>query len=154
MNFIENTLEVTAMLIYYLQAQTEIETEDVYEVFYGDKNLLDFSDYPQDWKLFILVNKKITGKMKGEFKGEIISEFVGLKSKMYILIDVNGEEIKIAKGVNKNVENTRHKEFVDALFNKNWQDTEWNKFKVNYIKFELMMFAKFLCLVLMIKDTY
>ena len=73
---------------------------------------------------------------------------------MYILIDVNDEEIKIAKGVNKNVENTRHKEFVDALFNKNWQDTEWNKFKVNYIKFELMMFAKFLCLVLMIKDTY
>ena len=43
---------------------------------------------------------------------------------MYILIDVNDEEIKIAKGVNKNVENTRHKEFVDALFNKNWQDTE------------------------------
>ena len=112
------------MLIYYLQAQTEIETEDVYEVFYGDKNLLDFSDYPQDSKFFVLVNKKIFGKMKGEFKGEIISEFVGLKSKMYILIDVNGEEIKIAKGVNKNVENTRHKEFVDALFNKNWQDTE------------------------------
>ena len=57
--------------------------------------------------------------MKGEFKGKIISEFVGLKSKMYSLVDVDGEENKKAKGFKKNfVNNTRHKEFVDVLFNK------------------------------------
>ena len=57
--------------------------------------------------------------MKDEFKGKIINEFVGLKSKMYSLVDVDGEENKKAKGVNKNVvKNTRHKEFVDFLFNK------------------------------------
>ena len=30
--------------------------------------------------------------MKYEFKGKVISEFVGLKSKMYVLIDVDNKE--------------------------------------------------------------
>ena len=47
--------------------------------------------------------------MKDEFKGKIISEFVGLKSKMCSLVMVNNEEIKKAKGINKNVvKNIRH----------------------------------------------
>ena len=41
--------------------------------------------------------------MKDEFKGNIISEFVGLKSKMHLFIAVDDEEVKKAKGVNKNV---------------------------------------------------
>ena len=61
----------------------DIKTEDVYEDFYQDKNLCDFSDYPLDSKFFGLVNKNVIGKMKDEFKEKIISEFVGLKSKMY-----------------------------------------------------------------------
>ena len=39
--------------------------------------------------------------MKDVFKGKIISEFVGLNSKMYSLIDVDNEESKKANGVNK-----------------------------------------------------
>ena len=39
--------------------------------------------------------------MKDEFKGKIISEFAGLKSKMYSLISVDNEEVTRAKGVNK-----------------------------------------------------
>ena len=35
--------------------------------------------------------------MKGELKGKIISEFVGLKSKMYSLIAVDSEEVKKQK---------------------------------------------------------
>ena len=37
----------------------EIETEDVYEDFYQDKNLFDFSDYPLDSEFFDPVNKKL-----------------------------------------------------------------------------------------------
>ena len=48
----------------------EIKTEDVYEDFFEDKNLFDFSDYPLDSKFFDPVNKKIIGKMKEEFKGK------------------------------------------------------------------------------------
>ena len=78
----------------------EIETGNVYKDFYEDKNLFDFSDYLRDLKFFDLVNKKIIGKMKDEFKGKIISEFVGLKSKIYSLVDADGEENKKAKEVN------------------------------------------------------
>ena len=94
----------------------EIKTEDVYEDFYLDKNLLDFSDYPLDSKFFDPVNKKVIGKMKDELKGRIISEFVGLKSKlqMYSLISVDDEQVRKAKGVNTKI---KHKEFVHVLFN-------------------------------------
>ena len=39
--------------------------------------------------------------MKNEFKGKLIIEFVGVKSKMYSLISVDDEEVNKAKGVNK-----------------------------------------------------
>ena len=75
----------------------EIKTEDVYEDFYRDKNLFDFSDYPLDSKFFDPVNKKAIGKMKDEFKGKIISDFAGLKSKMYSLIRVDDKELCLIK---------------------------------------------------------
>ena len=93
----------------------EIKTKDVYEYFYQDENLFDFSDYPLDSKFFDPVNKNVIGKIKDEFKGKIIGEFVGLKSKIHSLISVDNKEVTKAKGVNKK---TRHKEFVDVLFNK------------------------------------
>ena len=94
MDFITNTLKVN--LVY------ETKTEDVSEDFYKDKNFFSFSDYSQDsMKLhsnfFDPVNKKVIGKVKHEFKGQIISEFVGLNSKMYSLIPVEGKEIKKQK---------------------------------------------------------
>ena len=77
--------------------------------------MFDFSEYPLDLKFFDPVNKKVADKMKDEYKGKIIREFVGLKSKLYSLISVDNEELTKAKGVNKKI---RHKEFVDVLFNK------------------------------------
>ena len=56
--------------------------------------------------------------MKDEVKGKLISEFE-LKSKMYSLIDVDGEEVKKAKGVSKNVaKNIRHNINVFCLIKK------------------------------------
>ena len=40
----------------------------------------------------IFLIKKVIGKMKDEFKGEIINKFVGLKSKKYPLVSVYGKE--------------------------------------------------------------
>ena len=53
---------------------------------------------------------------------KIISYFIGLKSKMYSLINADksslSTSIKKAKGVNKNiVRKIRHKEYIDVLFN-------------------------------------
>ena len=75
----------------------ENKTEDVCEDFYLDKDLFDFSDYPVNLKFFDSSNKKIIGKMKDKFKGEIVSEFTGLKSKMYSLINVEDKEVTKAK---------------------------------------------------------
>ena len=55
--------------------------------------MFDFSDYPQNWKFFDSVNKKVIDKMKDEVKGKKNSEFVGLKSKMHSLVTVNNERI-------------------------------------------------------------
>ena len=44
-------------------------------------NLFDFKDYPEDSNLFDPVNKKVTGKLKDEVKGKIISEFFCIKVK-------------------------------------------------------------------------
>ena len=93
----------------------EIKTEDVYENAYSDKDLFDFSDCPVNSKFFDITNKKVTGKMKDEFKAEIIHEFVGLKSKMFSSITVKDEDVVKAKGVNKKI---RHEEFGEILFNK------------------------------------
>ena len=41
------------------------------------------SNYPKDLKLFDETNKKVIGKMKDEFGGVIVDEFVRLKSKMH-----------------------------------------------------------------------
>ena len=88
----------------YKMKNNSIETNDFYEEFYKDKDLFDFSEYPQDSNFLVI------GKIKDEFKGKIISEFVGLKSKMYLSTDVYNEEDKRATEVDKNnVKNKRHK---------------------------------------------
>ena len=71
--------------------------QDVYEDFYLDKDLFDFSDYLLHSKLFDPVNKKVIGKAKDEFKVKIISEFFGSKSKMYSLISVDNVEVTKAR---------------------------------------------------------
>ena len=53
--------------------------------------------------------------MKDEFAGVIVNEFVGLKSKMYSIIKIDGKESNTAKWVNIS---TEFNEFKDVLFNK------------------------------------
>ena len=53
--------------------------------------------------------------MKDKSEGKIISEFVGLKSKMYSMKNIDGKESNTAKGVNIA---TEFKELKDTLFNK------------------------------------
>ena len=92
----------------------EIKSEDVYEEFFKNKHLFDFSKHPKDSKYFDHVNKKVLGKMKDESDGKIIGEFVGLKSKMYSMKNIDGKESNTAKGVNIA---TEFNEFKDTLFN-------------------------------------
>ena len=93
----------------------EIRSENIYEEFFKWKDLFDFSNYPKDSKFFNETNKKVIGKMKDEFGGVIIIEFVGLKSKMYSIKKIDGKEHNTAKGVSIAIEFNK---FKDVLFNK------------------------------------
>ncbi|XP_077272758.1 uncharacterized protein LOC143903165 [Temnothorax americanus] len=88
----------TDSLIYY------IECEDVYENVKRDIARFDTSDYAIDNAYGItLENKKVPGLMKDENNGAIMTEFVGLRAKMYALRVDGKKDCKKAKGVKSNV---------------------------------------------------
>ena len=99
----------------------EIETEDVYEDLWKDKDLFDNSDYPENSPFYFKENKKVIGKFKDEAAGTIIKEFVGLRSKMYSYIKDNNKEQKTAKGIKKNIIKNiiKHRDYKETLFNMN-----------------------------------
>ena len=105
------------MLNCYLLTQgvVFIKSKNVYEDFFKWKDLFDFSNYSKDSKIFDETNKKVIGKMKDEFGGVIVDEFVGLKSKMYSIKKIDGKEYNTAKGVSIV---TEFDKFKDFLFNK------------------------------------
>ena len=43
----------------------------------------DFSNYPEDHKLYREENKRVVLKFKDEFSGDYIKEFICLKPKLY-----------------------------------------------------------------------
>ena len=61
--------------------------------------MLDFNNCSKDSKFFDETNEKVIGKIKDEFGGVTVTEFVGLKSKMYSLIKIDGKECNTAKRV-------------------------------------------------------
>ena len=93
----------------------QIKSEDVYEEYRKHKHLFDFNDYPEDSNFFDLTKKKVIGKMKDESEGKMIDDFVGLKSKMYSMKNIDGKESNATKGVNAT---TEFNEFKATLFKK------------------------------------
>ena len=83
--------------------------------FFKWKDLFYFSNYSNDSKFFDETNKNVIGKLKDEFGGVIVVEFVRLKSKMYSMKKIDGKECNTAKGVSIA---TEFDKFKDVLFNK------------------------------------
>ena len=112
----------------------EIKSEDVYKEFLKHGRLFDLSNYPKDSKFFGSSNNKVTGKMKGLSEGKINCEFVGLKSKMHSMKNIDDKESNTTKGVNIANE---FNEFKDTLFNKKVviqnKKHKIGKYKVNKI---------------------
>ena len=98
----------------------EIQTEDVYEDIAKHADLYDTSDFQKEHPLYSVANKKVIGKMKDECAGRPIAEYVGLRPKMYSILEAEGANIKKAKGVKKTVvkKHIRHEQYREALFGK------------------------------------
>ncbi|XP_071643029.1 uncharacterized protein [Temnothorax longispinosus] len=88
----------TDSLIYH------IECDDVYDIMKRHIHRFDTSDYAIDNTYGIpLANKKVPSLMKDENNGAIMTEFVGLRAKMYALRVDGKKDTKKAKGVKNNV---------------------------------------------------
>ena len=112
----------------------EVQTKDIYDDMLKHKDLYDFSEYPENHKCYDVSNKKVIGKFKDEAKGCIITEFIGLRPKLYSFL-IEGdeadmkklklkEENKKAKGVKGNVVKNKltHNHYRKALFGSSKDD--------------------------------
>ena len=77
--------------------------------------MFDISNFYEDAKSYDNQNKMVLRKMKDEYKGILINEFVRLTSKMRCMLLDNGKESNTAKGVHIAME---LKEYEGTLLNK------------------------------------
>lgn len=106
-NFMMRKFSVSDCRLQYTDTDSfiyNIKCDDVYSLLRENSARFDTSDYPLNNSYNIdLLNKKIPGLMKDENNGRIMTEFVGLRSKMYSLKINEKGVVKKAKGVKKNV---------------------------------------------------
>ena len=77
------------------------ETEDIYRDMQASLDYFDTSNYPKGHELHSDLRKMALGKWKDENASKPISEFVGLRSKMYSFLCDGNKEEKRAKGISK-----------------------------------------------------
>ena len=98
----------------------EIKTDDFYKDISGDvRDRFHTSDYPENHPSGIPtgINKKVLGMFKDEVAGKIITEFVGLRAKLYSFKMEDGKENKRCKGVKKQVvkKSITHEDYKTCL---------------------------------------
>ena len=96
----------------------QVETDDIYKDMLEDKNLYGFSEYPKDHHNYDIINKKVLMKFKDEMKSLIITEFIGLKPKMYSFNYIN-DDIIVNKNTHKGIKESiilKHDEYKRSLY--------------------------------------
>ena len=95
-----------------------VQTDDLYKDMAQNLDDYDTSNYPAGHPLFSTANKKIIGKSKDELGGQLLTEFIGIRPKMYSYV---GEDSgKRAKGVKKSVlrKSITHEDYRSCLLDK------------------------------------
>ena len=102
----------------------EVCTNDFYQDMSAMKDEFDLASYPKSSTFFDATNNKVVGKFKDDARGQSITEFVGLKPKMYAYQTLNdpshGEagfiKKKWAKGIHRvAVAKLRHDQYNAQL---------------------------------------
>ena len=92
-----------------------VQTHDLYQDMLESATIYDTSNHPPGHPLYSDQNKKVIGKFKDELGGKVLTEFVGIRPKMYSYV---GEESgKKAKGLKKSVlkKTITHKDYKNCL---------------------------------------
>ena len=159
-NYVKNKYGNNAKLLFTdTDSRTyEIKTEDLYKDFWGDKGQFDFSHYPREGRMSKFHsndNKKVVGKFKDEACGEIITEFVGLRPKMYSYTKEDGSGDKKAKGVKKDVikKNITHSDYLRVLEDEGVQ-YDMNLIRSNKHELGSYTYKKYHYRVMTTKGTY
>ena len=105
------------------------EAGNVYEDYYNNKELLDFSNYPKDSIYYKNSNNLVVTKVKDQTCGVPIKGFAGLKSKMWTFITKGNHEIEKAKSINKKFvdDELKYEDYKNVLFNRSFLRHEMNK---------------------------
>ncbi|GFU79987.1 uncharacterized protein TNCV_578671 [Trichonephila clavipes] len=114
----------TKYVLHYSNLKLYLKLGDMKE----DINLYDTSDYDENNIYNLpLVNKKVIGKMKDENKGNIMTEYVGLKSKMYAY-KTNNKIEKRLKGIKKQTIKNKitFEDYKACLFNEKIKYVDMN----------------------------
>jgi len=118
-----------------------LKTNNIHTDMLENSSLFDFSDYSDSHPCFEtlsqeeinkikLQNKKRIGCFKDEVHGNKITEFVGLRAKVYAF-KVNEHEIKKLKGIKKYVvaRDIHFNHYKNCLVNRKQQKAEMNTFR-------------------------
>ena len=96
----------------------KVDTEDIYADMKKNLDEYDTSNFPEDHPLYSTTNKKVIGKFKDELGGKVLTEFIGIRPKMYSFV---GEDSgKRAKGVKKSIlqNGITHDDYRSCLLDK------------------------------------
>ena len=101
----------------------EIITDDLYKDMCENEYLYDFSNYPNDHPNFSNKNKKKVGCMKDETASKPITEFVGVRPKVYSITCEDGDRKFTNKGIANYVAKTiTHNEYKECVLQSNAPD--------------------------------
>ena len=115
----------------------EVQTDDIYEDMKAVvEEMFDCRDYPTTHPLYSETNKKRVGCWKDENSSDSpISEFVGLRAKLYSISSAMSNKVK-AKGISKSykIQKLRHDSFLKVLRSKVSTNAKFSRFQsVNHV---------------------
>ncbi|XP_071054945.1 uncharacterized protein [Onthophagus taurus] len=121
----------TDSLIYKFKCK--LKNYSIYDAIRDNIDLFDTSDLSSNniWKI-PSTNKKVPGKFKDECKGDILTEFIALRAKVYTL-KINNKEISPkVKGIGRTASKLlTFKDFENALFNDSIKLSNFNSIRSN-----------------------
>lgn len=115
-NYIKKKYKSRAKLLFTDTDLLMYEAKDiVYQDLWTDRDKFDNSDYPKYSQYFDPTNKKVIGKFKDEAVSIPVTEFIGLRSKMYSYVKDNDKNEKAAKGIKKYlIKRITHQDYKDT----------------------------------------